>query len=55
MGTNILNASAFGDIKHHETAQAAESIEKADGFAQVFRNTNSTSWMSYSSAATSSA
>jgi H+-transporting ATPase len=36
MGTNILNASAFGDIKHHETAQAAESIEKADGFAQVF-------------------
>jgi H+-transporting ATPase len=36
MGTNILDASAFGDIKHHETAQAAESIEKADGFAQVF-------------------
>jgi len=28
--------SSFGDIKHHETAQAAESIEKADGFAQVF-------------------
>jgi high-affinity K+ transport system ATPase subunit B len=36
MGTNILDASGFGDIKHHETAQAAESIEKADGFAQVF-------------------
>jgi len=36
MGTNILDASGLGDIKHHETAQAAESIEKADGFAQVF-------------------
>lgn len=36
MGTNILNASGFGDTKHHETAQLAESIEKADGFAQVF-------------------
>jgi H+-transporting ATPase len=28
--------AALGDIKHHETAQAAEAIEKADGFAQVF-------------------
>jgi H+-transporting ATPase len=36
MGANILDASGLGDIKHHETAQAAESIEKADGFAQVF-------------------
>ena len=36
MGTNILNASGLGDIKRHETAQAAEAIEKADGFAQVF-------------------
>jgi H+-transporting ATPase len=36
MGTNILDASGLGDIKHHETAQAAEAIEKADGFAQVF-------------------
>ncbi|MFA6920454.1 MAG: plasma-membrane proton-efflux P-type ATPase [Gallionella sp.] len=36
MGANILNASGFGDTKHHETAQLAESIEKADGFAQVF-------------------
>jgi len=36
MGTNILDASGFGDTKHHETAQLAESIEKADGFAQVF-------------------
>ena len=36
MGTAILDASGFGDTKHHETAQLAESIEKADGFAQVF-------------------
>jgi H+-transporting ATPase len=36
MGTNIVDASALGDMKHHETAQSAEAIEKADGFAQVF-------------------
>jgi H+-transporting ATPase len=36
MGTNILDASSFGDTKHHETAQLSESIEEADGFAQVF-------------------
>ena len=36
MGTNILDAGGFGDTKHHESAQLAESIEKADGFAQVF-------------------
>jgi H+-transporting ATPase len=36
MGANILDADGFGDTKHHETAQLAESIEKADGFAQVF-------------------
>ena len=36
MGTNILDASGLGDTKHHETAQSAEAIEKADGFAQVF-------------------
>jgi len=36
LGTNILNAGGFGDTKHHETGQLAESIEKADGFAQVF-------------------
>ncbi len=36
IGTNILDASGFGDMKQHETAQAAEAIEKADGFAQVF-------------------
>jgi H+-transporting ATPase len=36
LGTNILDASGFGDTHHQETAQLAESIEKADGFAQVF-------------------
>jgi H+-transporting ATPase len=36
LGTNILDATGFGDTKHHETAQLAEAIEKADGFAQVF-------------------
>jgi H+-transporting ATPase len=36
LGTNILDASGFGDTKYHETAQLEESIEKADGFAQVF-------------------
>ncbi len=36
MGTNILDASGLGDTKHHETAESAEAIEKADGFAQVF-------------------
>jgi H+-transporting ATPase len=36
LGTNILDASGFAGTRHHETAQLAESIEKADGFAQVF-------------------
>ena len=36
LGTNILDATTLQDTKHHETAQSAESIEKADGFAQVF-------------------
>ena len=36
MGANILDASSLGDVKHHETAESTESIEKADGFAQVF-------------------
>ncbi len=36
MGANILDASSLGDSKKEETAEVAESIEKADGFAQVF-------------------
>jgi H+-transporting ATPase len=44
MGTNILDASGLGDTKHHETAQSAEAIEKADGFAQVFPEHPSCRW-----------
>jgi H+-transporting ATPase len=36
MGTGILDASSLGDVKREETTEMAESIEKADGFAQVF-------------------
>ncbi len=36
MGMNILDASGFGDVKHEESTPVVESIEKADGFAQVF-------------------
>jgi H+-transporting ATPase len=36
MGTNILDAGSLGDSKKQETAAVEESIEKADGFAQVF-------------------
>ncbi|MGD1148862.1 MAG: plasma-membrane proton-efflux P-type ATPase [Thermoanaerobaculaceae bacterium] len=36
MGTNILDAAGMGDSKHEESTATAESIEKADGFAQVF-------------------
>ena len=36
LGANILDAAGFGDTRHHETAQLEESIENADGFAQVF-------------------
>ena len=35
-GTNILDASLFGDTQHHQTAQLDDAIEQADGFAQVF-------------------
>jgi H+-transporting ATPase len=36
MGTNILDAATLGDLEKDVTANDAESIEKADGFAQVF-------------------
>ncbi|MDR3455949.1 MAG: plasma-membrane proton-efflux P-type ATPase [Verrucomicrobiae bacterium] len=36
LGANILDASGLGDPKKQEAAAVAESIEKADGFAQVF-------------------
>lgn len=36
MGANILDAAGFGDSTRRETPAQIESIEKADGFAQVF-------------------
>jgi H+-transporting ATPase len=36
LGTNILDATSLHDTKNTNSAQATESIEKADGFAQVF-------------------
>jgi len=36
LGTNLLDAGGFDETRPHETGRLAESIEKADGFAQVF-------------------
>ncbi len=36
MGTNILDASDLGDVKRQETSQMSDTIDEADGFAQVF-------------------
>jgi len=36
LGTNVLDATGLGDVKKKETAAVGESIETADGFAQVF-------------------
>jgi H+-transporting ATPase len=36
MGSNILDAAGLGDTNRKETKTVIESIEKADGFAQVF-------------------
>ena len=36
MGSEILDAAGLGDVEHDETTETAESIENADGFAQVF-------------------
>jgi H+-transporting ATPase len=36
LGINILDASGFGDSNHQENFALVDSIEKADGFAQVF-------------------
>jgi H+-transporting ATPase len=36
MGTNILDATVLHDSKDQQSQQTVESIEKADGFAQVF-------------------
>jgi H+-transporting ATPase len=36
MGTDILDAIDLGDVKRQETPQMSGTIDKADGFAQVF-------------------
>lgn len=36
IGKNILNASVFADTKHHEKGQLEDSIETANGFAEVY-------------------
>jgi H+-transporting ATPase len=36
LGGNILDASLFAETRHHEGGQLADTIERADGFAQVF-------------------
>ncbi|HZL04328.1 MAG TPA: plasma-membrane proton-efflux P-type ATPase, partial [Coriobacteriia bacterium] len=36
LGANILDAAGLGDVKKKETTAVAQSIETADGFAQVF-------------------
>jgi H+-transporting ATPase len=36
MGSNILDGASLGDSKRNETDAVANSIEDADGFAQVF-------------------
>ena len=36
MGTNILNAKTLGDSKKQESTAVIDSVERADGFAEVF-------------------
>jgi H+-transporting ATPase len=36
LGAGILDAAGLGEAKKHETTATAQSIEDADGFAQVF-------------------
>ena len=36
LGGNILEATRFLDVGHHEAGLVGEEIERADGFAQVF-------------------
>jgi H+-transporting ATPase len=36
LGTNLLDASCFDETHYHEKAQVEDSIEEANGFAQVF-------------------
>ncbi len=36
LGTNLMDARIFGQAEHHEGAKLDDTIERADGFAQVF-------------------
>jgi H+-transporting ATPase len=36
LGTNIMDATVFDETKEHQKGQLADTVEKADGFAQVF-------------------
>ena len=36
IGQNILNASLFGETKHHERGKLEDEIENANGFAEVY-------------------
>jgi H+-transporting ATPase len=36
LGTNILDASMFSEVRRHESGQHDDAIEESDGFAQVF-------------------
>jgi len=36
LGKNIVDAKGFGDTAHHESGQAADAVEQADGFAEVW-------------------
>jgi H+-transporting ATPase len=36
LGTHILDASLFAETQPHQTGQLTDTIEQADGFAQVF-------------------
>jgi len=36
LGSDLLDSRNFGDAAHHEGAQLDDTIEQADGFAQVF-------------------
>ncbi len=36
LGADILDAAGLGDVKQDETELVGESVERADGFAQVF-------------------
>ncbi len=54
MGTNILDASGFGDTRHRRDGEAAASPSRArTGSPRCSPSTSSTSWTSCSSAATS--